>query len=150
MFPSSLLADFLKNTYTDKLLGVGYISNVAESTGVDGPNSTLGETTNDTEGRVMFSIGAAPYCARTSASMVSNKGVLGLHVFGWAPVVVRRYLDGEQLVWKFADGSITWMDRLCSLPEDLKYPRARQYFLSQAGLESSHYLFECGAVTSEV
>jgi|TARA_B100001105_G_scaffold248825_1_gene235008 hypothetical protein len=88
LFPSSLLANFLKNTYTDKLLGVGYISNVAESTGVDGLNSTLGETTNDTEGRVMFSIGAAPYCARTSASMVWNEGVFDFHVFGWGQVVL--------------------------------------------------------------
>ncbi|MFP6795329.1 MAG: hypothetical protein VB996_18935 [Pseudomonadales bacterium] len=90
-----------------------------------GPNSTLGETTNDTEGRVMFSIGATPYCARTSASMVWNEGVLDFHVFGWGPVVVRRYLDGKQLVWEYVDGSKTWMNRICTLPEDQKHPRAR-------------------------
>jgi hypothetical protein len=89
----------------------------------DGANSTLGETTNDTEVRVMFSVGATPYCARTSASMVWNEGVLDSHVFGWGPVVVRRYLEGKQLVWKYADGSKTWMNRICTLPEDQKHSR---------------------------
>ena len=36
LIPSSVLTGYLKNTYTDKLLAVGYISNVAESTGDDG------------------------------------------------------------------------------------------------------------------
>jgi hypothetical protein len=36
LFPSSLLAGYLKKPYSDKFLGVGYISNVAESTGDDG------------------------------------------------------------------------------------------------------------------
>ncbi|NJN50863.1 MAG: hypothetical protein HC809_02835, partial [Gammaproteobacteria bacterium] len=31
-----------------------------------GPNSTLGENTNDTEGRVLFRIGGKAYCPRTS------------------------------------------------------------------------------------
>ena len=90
-----------------------------------GPNSTLGENTNDTEGSVAFKIGGKPYCPRTSASMIWNQEVLDFHVFGWGPVVVRRYLDGEQLVWEYADGSVTRMDRICTLPEEHKVPRPR-------------------------
>jgi len=90
-----------------------------------GPNSTLGETTNDTEGAVLFTIGGKEYCPRTSASKIWNDGVLDFHVFGWGPVVVRRYLDGEQLVWEYADGSVTRMDRICTLPGGQKVPRAR-------------------------
>ncbi len=90
-----------------------------------GPNSTLGENTNDTEGSVAFSIGGQPYCPRTSASMIWNQGVLDFHVFGWGPVVVRRYRDGEQLVWEYADGSVTRMNRICTLPEEHKVPRSR-------------------------
>ncbi|MFP6807440.1 MAG: hypothetical protein VB957_09685 [Pseudomonadales bacterium] len=90
-----------------------------------GPNSTLGENTDDTQGSVAFTIGDKPYCPRTSASMIWNKGVLDFHVLGWGPVVVRRYLDGEQLIWEYADGSVTRMDRICTLPEDQKIPRRR-------------------------
>ena len=54
-----------------------------------------------------------------------NDGVLDFHVFGWGPVVVRRYLDGDQLVWEYADGSTTRMDRLCTLPEDQRVPAPR-------------------------
>ena len=88
-----------------------------------GPNSTLGENTNDTEGSVVFTIGGKPYCPRTSASMIWKQGVLEFHVFGWSPVVVRRYRDGEQLVWEYADGSVTRMDRICTLPEGERVPR---------------------------
>ena len=90
-----------------------------------GPNSTLGETTNDTEGAVLFTVGDNEYCPRTSASMIWNNGVLDFHVFGWGPVVVQRYLDGEQLIWEYADGSTTRMDRICTLPEDQKIPKPR-------------------------
>ena len=90
-----------------------------------GPNSTAGETTNDTEGRVVFRIGDTPYCPRTSAAMVWNDGVLDFHVFGWGPVVVRRYLDGDELIWEYADGSTTRMERLCELPEEHRVPRPR-------------------------
>ncbi len=90
-----------------------------------GPNSTLGETTNDTEGAVLFTVGDNEYCPRTSASMIWNNGVLDFHVFGWGPVVVQRYLDGEQLIWEYADGSTTRMDRICILPEDQKIPEPR-------------------------
>ncbi len=90
-----------------------------------GPNSTLGENTSDTEGAVLFTVGAREFCPRTSASMIWNDGVLDFHAFGWGPVVVRRYLDGDQLVWEYADGSVTRMDRICTLPEDQKVPRAR-------------------------
>ena len=57
--------------------------------------------------------------------MIWNDGVLDFHVFGWGPVVVRRYLDGDQLVWEYADGSVTRMDRICVLPEDQKIPQPR-------------------------
>ncbi|MDE0190369.1 MAG: hypothetical protein OXQ90_03340 [Gammaproteobacteria bacterium] len=90
-----------------------------------GPNSTLGENTNDTEGSVIFRIGGKSYCPRTSASMIWNQGVLEFHVFGWGPVVVRRYRDGEQLVWEYADGSLTRMDRICTLPEGERVSRRR-------------------------
>lgn len=90
-----------------------------------GPNSTLGENSNDTEGGVLFTIGDKEYCSRTSASMIWNNGVLDFHVFGWGPVVVQRYLDGDQLIWEYADGSVTRMDRLCKLPEDQKIPTPR-------------------------
>lgn len=101
---------------------------VVTSSGIihdSGPNSTLGETTNDTEGSVLFTIGERAYCARTSASMVWNEGVLDFHVFGWGPVVVRRYLEREQLVWEYADGSTTRMDRICTLPADQRIPAPR-------------------------
>ncbi len=90
-----------------------------------GPNSTAGLNTDDTEGGVLFTIGGREYCPRTSASMIWNEGVLDFHVLGWGPVVVKRYLDGEQLVWEYADGSTTRMDRLCRLPATEKVPRPR-------------------------
>ncbi|HJO23840.1 MAG: hypothetical protein QF890_00480 [Myxococcota bacterium] len=90
-----------------------------------GPNSSLGDTTNDTQGAVLFAIGDREYCPRTSASMIWNGGVLDFHVFGWGPIVVRRYPDGDQLVWEYADGSVTRMDRICTLPETEKFPRPR-------------------------
>lgn len=94
-----------------------------------GPNSTGGENSNDTEGSVLFTIGDKEYCNRTSASMIWNDGVLDFHVFGWGPVVVNRYLhegpDGEQLVWEYADGSTTHMDRICTLPDNQKIPTPR-------------------------
>ena len=90
-----------------------------------GPNSTGGLNTNDTEGAVLFSIGDREFCPRTSASMIWKDRVLDFHVFGWGPVVVQRYLDGEQLVWEYADGSTTRMDRICTLPEREKTPKPR-------------------------
>jgi len=90
-----------------------------------GPNSTLGENTDDTEGSVLFSIGEREYCPRSSASMIWNNGVLDFHALGWGPVVVRRYLDKGQLVWEYADGRVTRMNRICKLPENEKVPRPR-------------------------
>ena len=90
-----------------------------------GPNSTLGENTNDTEGSVAFSIGGKDYCPRTSASMIWNQGILDFHVFGWGPVVVRRYREGEQLAWEYVDGVVTRMERICTLPEEHRVPRPR-------------------------
>lgn len=87
-----------------------------------GPNSTLGENTNDTEGSVAFRIGERPYCPRTSASMIWNNGILDFHVFGWGPVVVRRYLEDDLLVWEYVDGSVTRMRRICRLPEEARLP----------------------------
>lgn len=90
-----------------------------------GPNSSAGLNTNDTEGSVLFTVGDREYCARTSASMIWDDGILNFHVFGWGPVVVRRYLDGEQLIWEYADGSTTRMDRICRLPPAHKVPAPR-------------------------
>jgi hypothetical protein len=87
-----------------------------------GPNSTLGENTNDTEGSVAFRIGERPYCPRTSASMIWNNGILDFHVFGWGPVVVRRYLEDDLLVWEYVDGSVTRMRRICRWPEEARLP----------------------------
>ena len=74
---------------------------------------------------MFFTLGEREFCPRTSASMIWNDGVLDFHVFGWGPVVVKRYLDGEQLVWEYADGSTTRMDRLCTLPETERVPAPR-------------------------
>lgn len=90
-----------------------------------GPNSTLGENSNDTEGGVTFIIANKEYCPRTSASMIWNDGVLNFNAFVWGPIVVRRYLDGEDLIWEYADGSATRMERLCTLPDDQKIPKPR-------------------------
>lgn len=90
-----------------------------------GPNSTLGENTDDTEGSVAFRIGDREFCPRTSASMVWNEGILDFHALGWGPVVVRRYLSGDQLVWEYVDGSVTRMNRICTLPERDKIPKPR-------------------------
>ena len=100
-----------------------------------GPNSTAGHNTNDTEGSVLFSIGDRDYCMRTSAAMIWEEGVLNFHAFGWGPLVVKRYLEkgpaGEQLVWEYIDGSITRMNRLCTLPDEHRVPtpRGRRYSL---------------------
>jgi hypothetical protein len=90
-----------------------------------GPNASGGLTSNDTEGRVIFSIGDKGYCPRTSASMEWDNGVLNFHLLGWGPVVVRRYMDGEHLIWEYADGSVTRMERLCTLPPEHRVPAAR-------------------------
>ena len=94
-----------------------------------GPNSTAGLNTDDTEGSVLFAMGQKEYCMRTSASMIWNDGVLDFHAFGWGPTVVKRYLEqgpaGEQLVWEYADGSSTYMDRICVLPKEHKTPEPR-------------------------
>jgi hypothetical protein len=90
-----------------------------------GANSTGDLNTNDTEGMVMFSLGAKEYCPRTSAAMIWQDKKLNFHLFGWGPVVVRRYREGAQLVWEYADGSKTHMDRICDLPESEKIPLPR-------------------------
>ena len=90
-----------------------------------GPNATAGLNTNDTEGSILFTIGDRAYCPRSSASMIWKNGVLDFHVLGWGPVVVRRYRDGEDLIWEYADGSVTRMRRLCELPAEHKTPQPR-------------------------
>lgn len=90
-----------------------------------GPNSTAGLNTNDTEGSVLFTAGDREFCARSSASMIWEDGVLNFYAFGWGPLVVKRYLDGEQLVWEYVDGGVTRMDRMCTLPDDEKIPAKR-------------------------
>ncbi len=97
-----------------------------------GPNSTAGLNTDDTEGSVLFTAGDSEYCMRSSAAMIWEEGILNFHVFGWGPVVVKRYLDGEQLIWEYADGSTTRMNRICELPADQKIPlpRGQRYSLN--------------------
>ncbi|MEM9254749.1 MAG: hypothetical protein AAGA91_04835 [Pseudomonadota bacterium] len=90
-----------------------------------GPNSTAGLNTNDTEGSVLFMVGDREFCGRSSASMIWNDGVLNFHVFGWGPVVVRRYREDEQLVWEYADGSVTRLERICTLPRHHAKPQPR-------------------------
>ena len=90
-----------------------------------GPNATGELNTNDTEGKVVFTIGAREYCPRTSASMIWEDNVLNFYVFGWGPKAVNRYRDGDQLVWEYADGSVTRMERICTLPETHKTPKPR-------------------------
>ena len=72
-----------------------------------------------------YTAGEREFCPRTSASMIWNESVLEFHVFGWGPVVVRRYPEGDQLVWEYADGSVTRMKRICNLPESDRIPRPR-------------------------
>ena len=90
-----------------------------------GPNATAGESTNDTEGSVLFTLGSQAFCARTSATMTWDEGILNFHAFGWGPLVVRRYLEGEAIIWEYADGSITRMERICALPEAHRTPQPR-------------------------
>jgi hypothetical protein len=93
-----------------------------------GPNAntdTIGLNSNDTEGSVLFTAGGKEYCGRTSASMTWNNKVLEFNALGSGPVVVKRYMQGKQLVWEYADGSTTYMDRLCQLPDDQKLPTKR-------------------------
>jgi len=90
-----------------------------------GPNSSGGLNTNDTEGRVLFTAGSRDYCMRTSASMIWEDKVLNFYVFGWGPRVVRRYREGDLLVWEYADGSVNKMERLCQLPTEHKTPAPR-------------------------
>ena len=90
-----------------------------------GPNSTGGLNTNDTEGSVLFALRGEEHCLRTSASMIWEDKTLNFYAFGWGPRVVRRYLDGDELIWEYVDGSVTRMERLCRLPEEHKVPRPR-------------------------
>ncbi|MEM6581498.1 MAG: hypothetical protein AAF699_09505 [Pseudomonadota bacterium] len=94
-----------------------------------GPNSTAGMNTNDTEGAVLFTVGDREYCMRTSASMIWEDGILNFYAFGWGPKVVRRYREGDQLIWEYVDGSVNRMNRICALPEEHKIPapRGRRY-----------------------
>lgn len=90
-----------------------------------GPNSTGGFNSNDTEGSVLFTMGDKAFCPRSSAGMFWNNGILDFRVLGWGPVVVRRYREGEQMVWEYADGSVTHLDRLCQLPQQHRVPEPR-------------------------
>jgi len=90
-----------------------------------GPNSTGGLNTNDTEGSVLFTLRGEEHCLRTSASMIWEDKTLNFYAFGWGPRVVRRYLEGDELIWEYLDGSVTRMERLCRLPEEHKVPQPR-------------------------
>ena len=101
-----------------------------------GPNSTGTLNTNDTEGSVLFRLGGKDYCMRTSASMIWENSVLNFYAFGWGPSVVRRYRAGDQVVWEYADGRVTRMNRLCALPESHKVPAPRGKRLALFGDEA--------------
>ena len=90
-----------------------------------GPNSTADLNTNDTEGSVSFTLRGKEHCMRTSASMIWEDKVLNFYAFGWGPQVVRRYRDGDELIWEYADGSVTRMERLCTLPKEHRVPTPR-------------------------
>jgi len=90
-----------------------------------GPNSSAGVNSDDTEGSVAFILGEKEYCARTTASAIWNNQQLEFRAFGWGPIAVKRYRDGEQLVWEYADGSTTRMNRICQLPAEHKTPKPR-------------------------
>ncbi len=90
-----------------------------------GPNSTGGLNTNDTEGSVLFTFRGEEHCLRTSASMIWEDKTLNFYAFGWGPRVVRRYRDGDELIWEYVDGSVTRMERLCRLPAVHKVPQPR-------------------------
>ena len=90
-----------------------------------GPNSTGGVGSNDTEGSVSFIMGGKDYCMRTSASAVWRNGKLDFNAFGFGPVVVRRYRDRNDMIWEYIDGSITRMERICTLPPEQKTPKPR-------------------------
>ena len=90
-----------------------------------GPNSTGGLNTTDTEGSVLFTLHGREYCMRTSASMIWEDKILNFYVFGWGPRVVRRYRDGDELIWEYFDRSVTRMERLCTLPDKHKLPTPR-------------------------
>jgi hypothetical protein len=57
--------------------------------------------------------------------MIWNQGILEFHALGWGPVVVRRYREGETLVWEYVDGTVTRMERICTLPEAHRVPSRR-------------------------
>jgi hypothetical protein len=80
---------------------------------------------------VLFVIGDAEYCNRTSASMTWNNKVLECNVFDFGPIEVKRYTKGQQLVWEYTDGSTTYMDRICILPANkiISQPRGPRYQL---------------------
>jgi len=90
-----------------------------------GTNSTGGVGSNDTEGSVSFIMGGKDYCMRTSASAVWRNGKLEFNAFGFGPVVVRRYRDRNDMIWEYIDGSITRMERICTLPPEQKTPKPR-------------------------
>lgn len=142
-------ADDIRGLWIGRTGNVGHVERVEQcgartvvtAAGIihdSGPNSTGGFNTNDTVGSVLFTIGNREYCPRTSAGMFWNEGVLEFRALGWGPIVVRRYLDGEQLVWEYVDGSVTRMDRLCRLPEEHREPRPRgrrlAFFADRASL----------------
>ena len=90
----------------------------------DGPNATAGEAPT-----IRRAVSSSPwdreFCGRTSATMTWDEGILNFHAFGWGPLVVRRYLEGEALIWEYADGSVTRMERICTLPEAHRTPQPR-------------------------
>ena len=65
--------------------------------------------------------------------MVWKKGVLDFRIFGWGPVVVKRYLEGDPLIWEYADDSVTTMDRMSRLPAEHRLPESRGPHITLSG-----------------
>jgi len=75
-------------------------------------------------GKYLQALWRAP-CPNKEKHSIWKDKVLNFHVFGWGPVAVCRYREGEQLIWEYADGSTTRMNRICQLPDEHKTPSPR-------------------------
>jgi hypothetical protein len=60
-----------------------------------------------------------PLCANTFVSVDYRDGVMEFHPFGLPNTVVRRWMDGEELVWTYPriEGEVR-MKRICELPPE--------------------------------
>lgn len=59
---------------------------------------------------------AASNCMRIFVAAEFNNGSLDLRPFDAPPVLVKRYLEGEEMVWEYA-GVVSRLERICSFSE---------------------------------